>query len=70
MQPIISICYVELCDTVERQIQEEQADPDKYWTYKRIIDHQGPLTSSSEDWKGSTYNVLVQWEDGSKHGSR
>ena len=48
--------YVELCDTVEQQIQEEQADPDKYWTYKGIIDHQGPLTSASEDWKGSTYN--------------
>ena len=58
--------YVELCDTIEAQIQDEMESPDKYWTYKGILEHQGPLTATSPDWKGSTYNILVQWEDGSQ----
>ena len=33
---------------------------DKFQTYH--VAHQGPLQSSDKDWKGSTYNVLVEWE--------
>ena len=29
-----------------------------------IIGHQGPLTASEPDWKGSKYNVQVEWETG------
>ena len=28
----------------------------------KIIGHQGPLLASDPDWKGSKYNVQVQWE--------
>ena len=30
-----------------------------------IKDHQGPLNSKHPDYKGSAYNVLIEWEDGS-----
>ena len=29
-----------------------------------IYRHQGPLAASDPDWKGSTYNVQVEWETG------
>jgi Reverse transcriptase (RNA-dependent DNA polymerase) len=59
------ITYNELNDIVERQIEEEM-DPDKPWAFKTIKDHQGPLNSRHPDYKGSSYNVLIQWEDGSE----
>lgn len=33
-----------------------------------IIDHGGPLRSSDPKYMGSSYNLLVHWEDGSKTG--
>ena len=29
---------------------------------RAIIGHQGPLLPSDPDWKGSKYNVQVEWE--------
>ena len=34
------------------------------WRFKRISGHQGPLTKSHADWKGSSYNVRIEWENG------
>ena len=31
---------------------------------RAIIGHQGPLLASDPDWKGSKYNVRVEWETG------
>jgi hypothetical protein len=60
------IGYVELCDAIEEQIQEEQDHPDRFWTYKEILDHQGPFSPSDPQWKGSLNNVQLLWSDGSK----
>ena len=59
------ITYSELNDIVEKQVEDE-LDPEKPWVYKAIKDHQGPLHPRHPDYKGSSYNVLVQWEDGSE----
>ena len=32
--------------------------------FRAIIGHQGPLAASDPDWKGSKYNVQVEWETG------
>ena len=32
-------------------------------TFRKILDHQGPLKPSSPNYKGSAYNVKVLWED-------
>ena len=32
--------------------------------FRSIIGHQSPLAASNQDWKGSTYNVEVEWETG------
>ena len=31
---------------------------------RTIIGHQGPLAATDLDWKGSKYNVQVEWETG------
>jgi hypothetical protein len=35
------------------------------WKFKRITSHEGPLTQGHRNWNGSSYNVMVEWEDGS-----
>ncbi|KAG7338517.1 reverse transcriptase RNA-dependent DNA polymerase [Nitzschia inconspicua] len=34
------------------------------WKYKRIVSHQGPLKQGDKDYKGSAWNVLLEWETG------
>jgi hypothetical protein len=34
------------------------------WKYKAIRGHVGPLKNTDPDWKGSSYNVRVEWENG------
>ena len=34
------------------------------WRFKSILAHQGPLDKSHRDYKGSTYNVSIEWENG------
>ena len=34
------------------------------YKFCRITAHQGPLHSSDKDYKGSAFNVLVEWESG------
>ena len=60
------IAYAELSALVEAQREEELLNPDRPWIYKAIIGHEGPLGTSHPKYKGSEYNVLVQWEDGSE----
>ena len=38
-------------------------DPE-FFKFRSIIGHQGPLAASDPDWKGSKYNVQVEWETG------
>ena len=32
------------------------------YRFRAIIGHQGPLLASDPDWKGTKYNVQVEWE--------
>jgi hypothetical protein len=56
--------YNLLSDLVERQQTIDDDDPDKLWTVKRITGHQGPLQSRDRRYKGSMWNLLIDWEDG------
>jgi hypothetical protein len=37
--------------------RDQLADDGTLWQFRRIISHQGPLTSSDRHWKGSSYNL-------------
>ena len=60
------ISYNELSDLIERQHEAEAAGELNTWAFKEILGHQGPLSTSDKRYKGSRYNVLVAWEDGSQ----
>ena len=34
------------------------------WKFKRIVSHQGPLRPDHPSYMGSTYNVVMEWENG------
>ena len=34
------------------------------WKYKGIVSHQGPLKPGDKDYKGSTYNIMIEWDGG------
>ena len=53
-------------DDILNFLEEEILESDKYWKFKDIIAHEGPLKPHDPSYKGSLYNVLVEWEDGSK----
>jgi hypothetical protein len=60
-----TLTYNMLSDIVEHQQERDEEDPEnKSWTFVSIKDHQGQLLSNHPDDKGSSFNVLVHWEDG------
>ena len=34
------------------------------WKFQRIVSHQGPLVASHPDYNGSSFNVIIEWENG------
>jgi hypothetical protein len=60
------ITYNKLCDILSNLEDQEENQEEPKWTFTAILGHQGPLTYSHPDYKGSNYNVLVRWEDGSQ----
>ena len=58
------LSYQEICDLIDQQDAEEMA-PGRLWTFKKILDHIGPLKPSDKNWLGSMYNLKVLWEDNS-----
>jgi hypothetical protein len=39
-------------------------DNDIIWKFKRIVSHQGPIKSNQPHYIGSTYTLLIEWENG------
>ncbi len=39
-------------------------DSEQVWKFKRIVGHEGPLRSSDPAYKGSSYNIILEWENG------
>ena len=60
------IAYNKLCEIIEKEHERELNDPDRQWIFKSIDKHDGPLKASDPQYNGSSYNVLVKWEDGSE----
>ena len=44
---------------------ELNTDYNDDWKFNNIIGHEGPLSKSDKKYKGSRFNVFVQWETGS-----
>jgi hypothetical protein len=56
------ITYNEIADFIE---DDESFTGQQLWKFKNILAHK-KVSRSSPDYRGSSWNVLVEWEDGSK----
>jgi hypothetical protein len=45
-------------------IKKNKENEDIVWKFKCIVGHQGPLICIYPNYKGSKYNVLMEWENG------
>jgi hypothetical protein len=54
--------YNELLDHIEKDNSDIMSDAEQLYMFQHITAHQGTLCYSDKDWKGSKYNVLVEWE--------
>ena len=58
------ISYNQLCEHLENAQDHDMGMDQELYRFKAIIGHQGPLLASDLDWKGSKYNVQVEWATG------
>jgi hypothetical protein len=52
------------CPILLRNHAAEEEGTQESWAFKSVTGHQGPMTSRHKEYKGSSYNVLVKWDDG------
>ncbi|KAG7344871.1 reverse transcriptase RNA-dependent DNA polymerase [Nitzschia inconspicua] len=43
---------------------DEDERNQRVWKFNRISGHQGPLKQCDPDYKGSSFNVMIEWENG------
>ena len=55
------ITYNQLLNYLEK---DESVDGRWLLFFKDIIAHQGPLTKENPHYKGSSYNVMIEWDTG------
>ena len=58
------ISYNQLLEHLENAQDRDMGMDQELYRFRAIIGHQGPLLASAPDWKGSKYNVQVEWETG------
>ena len=58
------ISYSQLLEHLENAQDHDMGMDQELYRFRAIIGHQGPLLASDPDWKGSKYNVQVEWETG------
>jgi hypothetical protein len=56
--------YNEILDHIKRDNNDLKNDTEQLYKFCCSAAHQGPLFTSDKDWKGSKYNILVEWETG------
>jgi hypothetical protein len=43
---------------------EKDKEDNTVWKFRRITSHESSITCTHLHWNGSTYNVMVEWENG------
>ena len=56
------ISYNQLSNLVNGSMATKESGQHDF-TYSGIINHQGPIKKNDQKYKGSSYNVLVDWDD-------
>ena len=56
-----TLAYNEIMNYLHRDELEEDGH---VWAYRKILSHAGPFTSKDPQHRGSSYNLMVEWENG------
>jgi hypothetical protein len=56
--------YHDILERLQRDTEPEDDIENQYLSFKENIGHQGPLSPQDASYKGSKYNVLIDWADG------
>ena len=56
------ISYIQLLEHLDSYQNNDMGMDQELFKFRSIIGHQGPLAAADPDWKGSKYNVQVEWE--------
>ena len=56
------ISYNQLLDHLEPAQDDDLGMDQELFKFRATTGHQGPLKATDPNWKGSQYNVQVQWE--------
>ena len=58
------VAYNDIIGHIEKDFDESSNGTKRLYKFRDITAHQGPLISTDRSYKGSKYNVLVEWETG------
>jgi hypothetical protein len=58
------LTYNEILDHIEKDNVDIDSDTEQLYKFRHITAHQGHLWTLVKDYKGSTCNVLIEWETG------
>ena len=56
------ITYNQLLDHLEQAEEEDNFMDQELYKFRAIIGHEGPLKATDPNWKGSKWNVQIEWE--------
>ena len=57
--------YTHAVDHIQKQVELDNDPNEQFYKFKEVVGHQGPLRQGYPDHKGSRYNLMTHWEDGS-----
>ena len=58
------ITYNQLLDHLEQADEQDNSMDQELYRFRAIIGHEGPLKATDPNWKGSKWNVKIEWEPG------
>jgi hypothetical protein len=53
------ITYNKMLEYISRDDEDQVV-----WKFRRIVSHQGPLKPNDRSYNGSSYNIMIEWENG------
>ena len=51
-------------DHLEQADEQDNSMDQELYRFRAIIGHEGPLKATDPNWKGSKWNVQIEWETG------
>ena len=58
------ITYNQLLGHLEQAEEKDNSMDQELYKFRAIIGHEGPLKATHPNWKGSKWNVQIEWETG------